>query len=151
MLKKKGFILLCAICAALPIFLGGWTPAQAGCVQITDKGAYYLVDIDARSATHADIGTDLATEIASAVPDFESIIDSYIAEVLPDPLTYSVVLARVNDILPQVPTAYKDEVNAMIAALELGTTNAVMEICPVVRCGSATSFPMWVAKPNVRP
>ena len=93
-------------------------------VSLTDKGSYYDVTLDFSGRfTHRQVGEAFAREILSALPDYEALVDSYIAENL-DPDSYSVMLERANDLKPQLQQDYTDEIEGM-ARMFSGKNNNV--------------------------
>ena len=116
-------------------------------VQITDKGNHFLVTIDASSASHSAIGSELGSRIPTAVPDLESLVDSYIAEGTESDVIYDLVLSRMIDIRSWAPMEYQDEVDAMSAALNLGIPDARgdgrLKVTFHLKTGSPTSNPMF--------
>lgn len=83
-------------------------------VTITDAGNYYEVSLDLRNGvSHREIGEEYASKILQAVPDYEALFDSYVAEALGSDDFYKVVLKRVEDIKPQINKDYRDEIDGM--------------------------------------
>lgn len=123
MSRKDRFSALYIISVCLLILSFEQTSGRAENVQIVDKGNYCLVTINAQSATSSAIGSELGSKIPTAVPDYEWLLDSYIVEGAEEEWIYDELMLRVNDIRSQVPSAYQDEINAMSAAMNLGTTN----------------------------
>ena len=118
MLGKVHLMLFSLIIGAGLLLLPGKRSAAATeYVHITNKGNYFLVTIDAQSASPSAIGSELGSRIRTAVPDIEPLMDSYIAEGTESDFIYGLVLSRVVDIRSQVPMEYQDEVDAMSAAL----------------------------------
>lgn len=124
MLGKVHLMAFLVVCAGLLLLPGKRVAAATEYVQIADKGNYFLVTIDAQSASPSAIGSELGSRIRTAVVDIESLIDSYIAEGTESDSVYDEVLQRVNHIRSQVQMEYQDEVDAMSAALNpSGTPN----------------------------
>ncbi|KNY27374.1 C45 family autoproteolytic acyltransferase/hydolase [Pseudobacteroides cellulosolvens] len=83
-------------------------------VGITDKGNYFEVNIDVkRCKTHWKVGEEYARKILKAVPDYERLVDSYLAECSGSDSTYQLYIKRVNDIKTQIPIDYINEIEGM--------------------------------------
>jgi len=93
-------------------------------VSLADRGNYYEVTLDyTTGASHYAMGQQLMKKILTAVPNFEQLMDSYIAELVPDQTTYNIMLGRVADIKPQIPQDYQDEIDGMASRLSGGSVN----------------------------
>lgn len=97
--------------------------AQAEYVKMTDKGNYYLVHMNLQSASYSVIGSKLGGKILAAVPDYKSLLDSYLAEGAESDFIYNILLSRMEDIRAQVPVDYQNEVDALSTGMNLVTTN----------------------------
>ncbi len=87
---------------------------------------YYEVTLDYTiGASHYVMGQQLMKKILTAVPNFEQLMDSYIAELVPDQTTYYIMLGRVEDIKPQIPQDYQDEIDGMASQLSGGNVNTM--------------------------
>jgi hypothetical protein len=94
-------------------------------VTITDKGTHYEVLMDYTQAeSNFEMGEQLYKQIITAVPDYENIVDSYLAELFPATEIYHLILSRVNDIKPGIPAQYKDEIEGMGSKVS-GTDNVL--------------------------
>ena len=103
--------------------VGGTGGFQGNGVTITDKGTYYDVELDYTTGlTHRQIGEELATAILEVVPNFEYLIDSYIAENLTK-YEYPYSLFRVEDIKTQIDTNYQEELEGMASVFSGGDSN----------------------------
>ncbi len=88
--------------------------ASKGAVTIADKGTHFEVQQDyTQSTSHFEMGELLYEQILISIPDYENLIDSYLAELFPSPEIYAFVLSRVDDIKPQIPVRYRDEIDGM--------------------------------------
>ncbi len=116
-------IVLCAIGIA-----GAFLPlsAQDSAVSIIDRGNYYEVVLDySTGVSHYEMGQKLCQQALLAVPDFELLIDSYMAEFATIQLIYTTLLSRVADIKPQIPQDYQDEIDGMASQLSGGSVNTI--------------------------
>src|SRR5512133_161840 len=83
-------------------------------VSISDKGTHYEVLQDyTQGVTHFEMGEQMYQQILLAVPDYENIIDSYLYELFSVTDIYNLMLSRVDDIKPQIPVQYKEEIDGM--------------------------------------
>ena len=107
-----------------------------GAVTIADKGDHYAVTLDFSTGhTHREIGRLYGEAILKAVPNIESIIDSYIAETCYymagyNPLTaqnvyLAAVQTNVGNVKPQVPQDYRDEIEGMSVLCSAGTADVL--------------------------
>ena len=93
-------------------------------VIIADKGNYYKVVLDfSKGLGHKQIGEEYAKQIKKAVPEFESLVDTYIYDLTANKNRYKYILVRVNDIKHQIPQEYKDEIEGMATVFSGGTIN----------------------------
>lgn len=96
---------------------------QKDSVTLIDKGDYFEVTLDLKKAkSHRDIGKAYAKEILKNIPDYEAIIDSYLAEITGTDAAYNVFIGRVNDIKPQINKDYKDEIEGMGSEMSAEST-----------------------------
>jgi hypothetical protein len=94
-------------------------------VTITNKGTHYEVIQDyTQVVTNFEMGEQLYQQILLAVPDYENIVDSYLAELFSTTDMYMLMLSRVDDIKPQIPVQYKDEIDGMGSKVS-GTENVI--------------------------
>jgi hypothetical protein len=95
--------------------------AQDELVSVTDCRTHYDVVLDlSKGASHREIGELYGKKILEVCPQFEQLIDSYFAEFVPSPLIYWAAMRRVRQIKPQVPKAYRDEIEGIASALSGG-------------------------------
>lgn len=88
--------------------------SQKDSVTLIDKGGYFEVALDIKkSKSHSEIGKAYAKEILKKVPDYEAIIDSYLAEMTATDDMYNAFIGRVKDIKPQINKDYRDEIEGM--------------------------------------
>ncbi len=96
---------------------------QKDSVTLIDKGDYFEVALDIKKAkSHRDIGKAFAKEIKKKVPDYEAIIDSYLAEMTATDDMYNVFIDRVKDIKPQINKDYRDEIEGMGSVMSAEST-----------------------------
>ncbi len=97
--------------------------ASKGAVTITDKGTYFEVLQDyTQGISHFEMGEQMYEQALLSIPDYENIIDSYLAELFPSSEIYKLMLSRVDDIKPQIPVQYRDEIDGMCSKAS-GTEN----------------------------
>ncbi len=124
-----------ALLLALSLF---WAhPVRAeGYVTITDRGNYYQVVIDVRGGhSLPDAAEEYIDKLREAVPDFESLADSYISDLITDELgdelpvpgniIYQYMLQRVEDFKSQLPDEYRELLQRAGSKLSGGTTNVM--------------------------
>lgn len=81
-------------------------------VIITNNGTHYEVVLDfANGKSHREIGENMAVKILQLVPEYESLIDSYLKEAIN--VNYETIINRVNNIKPQIDKEYIDEIEGM--------------------------------------
>ncbi len=92
-------------------------------VTITDKGNYFNVELDfTKGLSHREIGKEFARGILLAVPDYEALVDSYIAENL-FKSEYNEAFWRVDDIKKQMNKEYREEIEGMAEVFSGGDKN----------------------------
>ena len=92
-------------------------------VSILDKGDYFEVVLDYRSGlTPRQMGQAFARGILQMVPDYEALVDSYIAENLTE-YEYPYAFFRTADIKPQMDPEYSQEVEGMASVFSGGDNN----------------------------
>ncbi len=92
-------------------------------VTITDKGNYFNVELDfTKGLSHREIGKEFARGILLAVPDYEALVDSYIAENL-FKSEYNEAFWRVDDIKKQIKKEYREEIEGMAEVFSGGDKN----------------------------
>ena len=95
-------------------------------VQIIDCGNYYQVIMDYTTGiSHFDMGVELVQKILQIKPDYEQLMDSYIAEAAVYQSYYNTFISRVNDIKPQMHKSYRDEIDGMASQLNGGNVNVM--------------------------
>lgn len=93
-------------------------------VNIADSGTYYYVVCDlAAAGSRYQMGLELGQGIAAAVTDFGQLVDSYLAERSGSNATYNAWLSRMNDIWPQVPQEFRDELDGLTEGVAAETLN----------------------------
>lgn len=127
----KRFICCCMVfllflqvgCTRVVPVIKGTSSYQEKGITITDKGNYFDAVLDYTSGlTPRDMGAAFARGILKVVPDYETLIDSYIAESLPD-YEYSFIFPRVDDIKPQLDQNYIEEIEGMASVFSGGSEN----------------------------
>lgn len=85
-------------------------------VTIGNNGLYWNVVLDyGCHVTRREMGYAYAEHIYRALPDIQSILDSYLAEQVPGPsIVYRRMMARVHNILPQVDPELREELEGLI-------------------------------------
>lgn len=92
-------------------------------VTITDEGNYFNVGLDfTKGLSHRQIGKEFAKGILSVVPDYEALVDSYIAENL-FKSQYNETFWRVDDIKTQIDKDYLEEIEGMSEVFSGGDKN----------------------------
>ncbi|MDP4179536.1 MAG: C45 family peptidase [Bacillota bacterium] len=125
-------VLLCALvlqigCGSQIFITKGSANYKSSCVAINDKGNYYDVVIDySKGLNHKQVGEQFAKGILKVIPDYEEIIDSYIAENIPE-IYYEKSFQRVEDIKPQLKKEYIDEIEGMAEVFSGGKSNVRMD------------------------
>lgn len=93
-------------------------------VTIVKKDGYFDVKLDfTKGFSHRQIGEAYMQGIIAMIPNYESLVDAYLAEISYNEDVYSGVIGRTEDIKRQVPKEYLDEIDGMISKLSGGTTN----------------------------
>ncbi len=92
-------------------------------VTITDKGNYFDVTLDfTKGLSHREIGKEFAKGILCVVPDYEALVDSYIADNL-FKSEYNEAFWRVDDIKTQIDKDYREEIEGMSEVFSGGDKN----------------------------
>ncbi len=90
-------------------------------VSLTDKGNYFYATLDfSGKLSHREMGRRYAEAIKKAVPDFEALVDSLLVETTINDDIYRYIIMAVNDIKPQIPEEYREEIEGMAAAFSGG-------------------------------
>lgn len=115
--------------------------AQGSSVQIIDKGNYYQVTMDYTSGiilkdsyltgqtdpvasdypyriSYYNMGVQLGQKILQTKPDYEQLVDSYIASF--GQQNYDTFMCRVHDIKPQIHQEYQDEIDRIASQFSGG-------------------------------
>jgi hypothetical protein len=111
------------------LYLASWLPVIlffAGCQQtppdltakddvtIVDRGNYYEVTLDyTRGATPRQMGVAYGKKIQEVIPNFETIVDSYISEVTFVPPIYQILIARSQNLKAGIDPAYREEIEGL--------------------------------------
>lgn len=83
-------------------------------ISIINRGSYFEVVLDFTTGkTHYDMGVEYGEAILEAIPEYESNVDSYIAEMTRNNQDYNYLLERVNDIKSQINQDYVDEIEGI--------------------------------------
>ncbi|MCL6588802.1 MAG: hypothetical protein K6U80_02510 [Firmicutes bacterium] len=127
MKEKKPYrvLLLSIFILLLVINLSGLVLAAANKpVIITNEGEYYNVCLDYNSGlTHQQMGAEYAAQIKTILPEYEALVDSYIAEITMSDEIYQLMLFRTGEIKPQVNQDYLDEIEGMASQFSGGADN----------------------------
>ncbi|MCX7922785.1 MAG: C45 family autoproteolytic acyltransferase/hydrolase [Clostridia bacterium] len=116
-------LILQSACNSDVVVIKGESNYKADGVTIVDKGNYFEVVLDfSTGLSHRQIGKALAEGILKVIPDYEALVDSYIAENLPK-YEYPYMFYRVEDIKPQVNKEYIEEVEGMASVFSGGKDN----------------------------
>lgn len=98
--------------------------AESNPVTITDEGTHYNVRLDFDSGlTHQQMGAEYAKRISTILPEYEALVDSYLAEITGSDQVYQFMLIRMADIKPQVNQDYLDEIEGMAGQFSGGPNN----------------------------
>jgi hypothetical protein len=98
--------------------------AKQESVSVVDNGSYFQVTLDLKkSKSHRDAGEKYAEKILKEVPEYESLIDSYLTEMTASDDLYKALLKRVSDIKPQVDKDYRDEIEGMASEFSAGESD----------------------------
>ncbi|MCU0607280.1 MAG: C45 family autoproteolytic acyltransferase/hydrolase [Candidatus Edwardsbacteria bacterium] len=109
--------------ALLTLIIAGAVAAQP--VTVTDQGTYYEVIADYGCGVTPDsMGRALVAAVRQAVPNFEPLVDSYLAEKTGSNSVYNAWLARMADIRPQLAADHAAEIEGMASQVSGGTSNA---------------------------
>ncbi len=89
--------------------------AQTEPVTIIDRGNYFEVTLDYSAvANNYEMGEALMQKIKQAQPQFEALVDSYIAGLAGNQMVYNMILSRVDEFGQLLPQEYVDEIDGMI-------------------------------------
>jgi hypothetical protein len=117
-----GLILLAGCDGVNPV--AGKGSFQEKGVSIIDKGNYFEVTLDFTSGvTHRQAGEAFARGILQVVPNYEALIDSYIAENMSNFIYSKYVIPRIKDLKPQLEQDYLDEIDGMATVFSGGGKN----------------------------
>jgi len=95
-------------------------------VSIVNHGNYYEATLNfTTGVSHYEMGQLLMQKILIAVPNFEQLLDSYMAEVIGSQNYYTVLLGRIADIRTQIPQEYRDEIDGMASQLSGGSVDSI--------------------------
>lgn len=104
----------------VPVITSESSSYKADGVTITDKGNYYDVVLDFTTGlSHRKIGESFAKGILQMVPDYEALVDSYIAENLVKS-EYKYAFYRMEDIKSQVDPVLFEEIEGMASVFSGG-------------------------------
>lgn len=83
-------------------------------ISIINRGTYFEIVLDYTTGkSNYDMGVEYGAMIQKAIPEYEVILDSYIAEITGNNQVYNYLLGRVIDIKPQVNKDYVDEIEGI--------------------------------------
>jgi hypothetical protein len=107
----------------VPVTTSEISSYKADGVTITDKGNYYDVVLDFTTGlSHRQIGESFAKGILKMVPDYEALVDSYIAENLVKS-EYKYAFYRMEDIKSHVAPVFAEEIEGMASVFSGGDTD----------------------------
>jgi hypothetical protein len=99
--------------------------AQPGATVI-DRGTHYEAVLDYEAGgSRRDVARQYGAAILRANPDYEKLIDSYIADNTGHWLIYKIVLGRANKIRPFVPVEYREEIEGIASSFSGGEKNVM--------------------------
>lgn len=115
------------ITTIMAMFAAGVLFATAGCsgsgssspASVQKMNGYYAVTLDYANTTHKEMGRQLALSIRSVMPEYEQTLDGLlnlqmqILSTIIDGLTFDMIIARANALLPNLPREYQDEIAGM--------------------------------------
>ncbi len=124
---------------AVLIFIGGSCgllplSAQAGNVTITNEQTHFEVVIDlSDGAELPDVAEEYYDQLVAAVPDFEALADSYLADLLqydladfvPLDYLYQICLQRTEDFKAQVPEEFQEMIQRIGSRFSGGQNNVL--------------------------
>ncbi len=92
-------------------------------VTIRNRGAYHFVTMDlTKNVPRKEVGKQYARAILEAVPGYETLADSYLAEIIQGAeLDLDTCLSRMEQIKGTIPEEYADELNGMAQVFSYGT------------------------------
>jgi len=124
-MSKTSLVMGIWVAATTALVLATEAQAQEP-VTITDKGTHYEVVLDLESgATHRQIGEAYGRKIKEVVPQFEQLLDSYLAEFSHNWFVNKILIRRVRQVKPQLSQDYKDEIEGIASQLSGGTRNVI--------------------------
>lgn len=98
-------------------------------VTITDMGTYYQVVLDFDNAqSHRKIGEEFGSKILQMVPQYESLVDSYLKDTTNSDESYKTFLERVTDIKQSENlenVSFKPSVNADFRCVKYYHRNSI--------------------------
>lgn len=93
-------------------------------VSVVHKGSHFEVVLDFTAGiSHFDMGKAYGAAILQAIPDYEALFDSYLVDSTKSSQELDYLIARVNDIKPQMNQDYVDEIEGIAASLSGLTQN----------------------------
>jgi hypothetical protein len=123
-MNSKKYVFPLIVIMVIAILFSGCTSNQSdtGTEQVVEikkiQDTYYLVNIDLTVESHFETGKQYAEQIVAHIPDYESIIDSFISYMLGSmqqaiDIDMDVLISRANDIKKNIPKEYMEEINGM--------------------------------------
>lgn len=143
--RRAGVLPLFLYIAVLSGPAGRPAAADGPIATITDRGSHYAVTLDmASGATHRQLGEAYGRELKRVVPGIEPLVESYVSELMasvakelpkslliafpkgvPNSVLYGILMARVKDVMPQVPAEYREEMDGIASQLSGGSTDVL--------------------------
>ena len=99
-------------------------PAQESAVTIDEYDSHFRITLDYSSGlSRYEMGQLEMEKILQALPEYESLIDSYIYQILNYEFYYEFFISNMKNIKPQVQQEFIEEIDGMITKLSGDTTN----------------------------
>lgn len=120
---NKKFILIIVVFFIIQISVTGCgyrksSNNNASAAIIINKGKYYNVTLDfTKAKSHKQVGEEYGEEILKVVPNYETMVDSYIKYLVTVDNDYRTIIKRAKGIEAQLDKAYKDEIEGMASKL----------------------------------
>lgn len=122
-LKLSTFIILIVHLAGCTAGKEAAVPKEP--VSVVNKGSHFEVVLDFTAGTsHFEMGKAYGAAILQAMPQYEALLDSYLADTAKSSQELDYLLARVKDIKPQMNPDYVDEIEGIASNLSGMTQNS---------------------------
>ena len=121
-MRRSVTCLVMVLCVMLPL-----SAPAADRVTITDQGSYYQVSVEANDASPQEVWSEYGRAVLAAVPDYESLVDSFLAAMVEGSQELmDTLIARTELIKPQVPEEYRQAIEAVASCLSGHGSSAVV-------------------------